>query len=117
MLVKPVHPLNADSPIDVTLFDIVTLVKPVQPSNAQSPIESPLVIITIFRLLISLICGMAIEGIDTSLIGHPKNAESPIDVTLFGIVTLVKPVHPLNTPLPISVTLSGITTLVKPVHP
>ena len=37
-------------------------------------------------------------------------------LTLFGIVTLVKPVQPLNTKFPMLVTLSGIDILVKPVQ-
>ncbi len=38
-------------------------------------------------------------------------------VTLFGIVTLVKPVQPENTELLILVTLFGMVTLVNPVQP
>ena len=38
-------------------------------------------------------------------------------VTLFPIVTLVKPLHPRNASLPMLVTLSPIVTLVKPLHP
>ncbi len=38
MLVKPVQPLNADSPIEVTPFGIVIFVKAVQPINAALPI-------------------------------------------------------------------------------
>ena len=42
-----------------------------------------------------------------------RNADPPIFVTLFGIVTLVKLVQPENAKPPIDVTLSGIVTLVK----
>ena len=45
------------------------------------------------------------------------NALSPIEVTLFPIVTLVKPLQPLNAKSPIEVTLSPIVTLVKPMQP
>ena len=37
--VKPLQPLNAFLPIEVTEFGMVTLVKPVQPLNASSLIE------------------------------------------------------------------------------
>ena len=68
---------------------------------------------------------------------QPENAPSPIDVTLFGIVmlvrlvqlakpftlvtpfcmvTLVKPVQRLNAEPPIDITLLGIVMLVKPVQ-
>ena len=36
---------------------------------------------------------------------------------LFGIVMPVSPEQPLNTPQPIEVTLSGIVKLVRPVQP
>ena len=36
--VKPLQPLNATSPISVTVSGMVTEVKPVQPLNAASPI-------------------------------------------------------------------------------
>ena len=45
------------------------------------------------------------------------NAVDPIDATLSGIVTEVKPEHPLNVSLSIDVTPSGIYTDVKPEHP
>ncbi len=38
-------------------------------------------------------------------------------VTLFGIVTLVKPLQPENAEDPMLVTLFGIVTLVKPLQP
>ena len=37
--VKPMHPENAQSPIDVTLSGMLILVKPMQPENAHSPID------------------------------------------------------------------------------
>ena len=37
-------------------------------------------------------------------------------VTLFGIVTLVKPLQPPNAEDPMLVTLSGIVTLFKPLQ-
>lgn len=48
---------------------------------------------------------------------QPWNALSPIWVTLFGMVTAVKPKQPLNARLPMVVTLSGSVTVVKPVQP
>ena len=37
ILVKPVHPRNAQLSMLVTLFGIVTVVKPEQPENAPQP--------------------------------------------------------------------------------
>ena len=37
-------------------------------------------------------------------------------VTLFPIVTLIKPLHPENALLPMLVTLSGMTMLVNPLQ-
>ena len=48
---------------------------------------------------------------------QPLNANSPIEVTLEGMVTLVNPVQPENAELPIDVTLEGMVTLVNPEHP
>ena len=44
---------------------------------------------------------------------QPLNAKFPIEVTLSGIVTLVRLSHPQNASSPIEVTLSGIVTLVR----
>ena len=44
-------------------------------------------------------------------------AYEPIDVTLSGMVTDVKPLQTANAPLPIDVTLSGMVTDVKPLQP
>ena len=37
--VKPLQPLNAQSPIEVTPVGMVTEVKPLQPLNAEFPID------------------------------------------------------------------------------
>ena len=47
---------------------------------------------------------------------HDLNAESPIEVTLFGIVILVNDEHEENTYLPIDVTLFDIVIFVNDVH-
>ena len=49
MLVKFMQPLNAESPILVTLFGISILVKPVHPLNAKAPII--LTLSDIFKLV------------------------------------------------------------------
>ena len=41
---------------------------------------------------------------------QPENAPSPMEVTLFGMVTEVKPLQPLNAPPPMEVTLFGMVT-------
>ena len=46
-----------------------------------------------------------------------ENTDSPIVVTLFGIVTLVKPVQPWNVEGPMLVTPLGIVTLERLVQP
>ena len=65
ILVKPVQPLNTDSPIIVTLFGISMLVKHVQPENAEEPILITLFGSSIFAILV-----------------HPSNAAFPICVIL-----------------------------------
>jgi hypothetical protein len=62
--VKPLHPENAHTPIEVTLEGIVTEVKAEQSSNAPSPIE------------------VTLSGIVTEVKPlHPENAFFPIEVT------------------------------------
>jgi hypothetical protein len=70
IVVRFEQPKNAHSPIEITLFGIVTLVKSVS-ANAHSPME-----VTLF-------------GIVTLAKDVSANARSPMEVTLFGIVTLV----------------------------
>ena len=54
---------------------------------------------------------------------HPRNAQSPIAVTISGMTMLAREVHPLNAEFAIAVTLiplivSGIVMLVlEPVYP
>ena len=48
---------------------------------------------------------------------QPENAEEPIEVTLSGIVTLVRLEQPKNAEEPMLVTLSGIVMLVRLVQP
>ena len=47
----------------------------------------------------------------------PENAESPMLVTLLGIVTDVRPLQPENAPPPMLVTLLGIVIDVRPLQP
>ena len=88
MLVKPVHPLNARSPILVIEAGIMILVNFVQPENADPPILSPVVITTELNSPF-LIADIAEAGIVAVLIGHPENADSPMLTTESGIVTFV----------------------------
>ena len=70
------HPLNASSPICVTLLGIVTAVRPMHFQNVKSPISVTLL------------------GIVTAVSPvHPAKAPSPISITLLGIVTAVSPVQ------------------------
>jgi hypothetical protein len=51
-LVKPVHPVNALAPIEVTASGIVKVIKPAHPENAPSPITVTLSgIVTLFNLV------------------------------------------------------------------
>jgi hypothetical protein len=45
-----------------------------------------------------------------------SKAPSPIDVTLFGIVTEVRPLQPQKAAFPMDVTLFGIVTEVRPLQ-
>ena len=53
----------------------------------------------------------------TSVRPQPEKAELPIDVTLSGMVTDVKPLQSRKAELSIDVTLSGMVTDVKPLQP
>ena len=48
---------------------------------------------------------------------QPENAQPPMLVTEFGMVTLVKPEQPRKAPRPMLVTELGIVTLVRPEQP
>ena len=47
---------------------------------------------------------------------QPENADFPIRITEFEMVTFVKPLHPENAYSPILATEFGIVTLVKLEH-
>ena len=53
----------------------------------------------------------------TDVFENKENALSPIDVTLSGMVTDVKPLHSRKAYEPIDVTPSGMVTGVKPLQP
>ena len=82
-LIRLLQPLNAESPMHVTLPEMITEVRPLQPENVLS-----LIIVTLL-------------GIDTEvkLLQH-LNADSPIYVTLSGIATEVKLLQPLKAQFP-----------------
>ena len=44
---------------------------------------------------------------------HELKASFPIEVTLFGMIILVRPLHSLKADSPIEVTLSGMLILVR----
>ena len=79
ILVKPLQPLNAFSPISVTLLGMVMLFKPLQPLNAYPPISVTLLgMVMLFKPV------------------QPLNAHQPIPVTLYlsivlGMVTALLP--------------------------
>ena len=96
----------------VTLFPIVTLLNESQPKNAHPSIFSPEMITTSFNTDFGIL-DIAMVGIVAFSIGQPENADLPMLVTLFPIVTLVNEVHSQNAPSPILVTLFGIVILVN----
>ena len=76
MLVRLVQPVNAPSPILVTLLGMMILVTGI-PANQPDPIAgNPSTKVMLVRLV------------------QPVNAPSPILVTLLGIVMLVREVQP-----------------------
>ena len=98
-LVRPLHSVNAEYPMLVTLDGIVTDVSP-QYANAHYPmLVTPSGIVTDVRPL------------------HSVNALDPMLVTLSGIVTDVRPLQPRNVSFPMLVTLDGIVTDVSPLQP
>ena len=90
------QPLNAFSPMLVTLSGIVMLVKLLQLANAYAPM---LVTLSGIVMLVKLL--------------QPLKVELPILVTLSGIVMLVKLLQLAKAELPMLVTLSGIAILVR----
>ena len=110
ILVKLVQPANASLPMLVTLFGMV--IKLVQPANAASPMDVtlPSVGITLFLyptinflLAVSIIQFPALWYFRLPLatvilfkLAQRLNAPSPMLVTLFGMVILVRLVHSLN---------------------
>ena len=95
MLVRLVQPENAEFPMLVTLFGMVMLVRLVQLWNAKSPMLVPLVITTDFNALL-FTNEQAKAGMVADSIGQPENAYSPMYVTLFGIMMLLRLVQPRN---------------------
>ena len=96
MLVKPMQFRNAQSPMLVTSFGIVT-----SPEQAVPSIKIPFTITSGFSF-----CLLVNQGV-------PENAPSPMLVTLLGISMLVKLLHQENAFSPMHVTLPGIVMSVK----
>ena len=109
---------------------MVTLVKPLQPMNALSPIEvTELGIIVFLHPLINVFVAVSIMALQFSRESYtelpqstiklhkplqPPNALSPIEVTELGMVTLVKPLQYWNAYLPIEVTDLGMIVFLHP---
>ena len=111
MLVKDSQPKKASSPILVTLSGIVTFVNP--PGTATS--VSPSFVNK--RLEIDLKEGLPESTEKDMRLMQPLKASSPMLVTLFGIVTLVKEEQAAKAYPPMLVTLFGIVMLVKDSQP
>ena len=95
--VKPLQPLKAPFPIDVTPLPIANDVNPLQPPKAFFPID-----VTLSPRIISFIEVKFWNQLGTDLHNkvtdvnalQPLKADSPIDVTLSPIVTDVNPLQP-----------------------
>ena len=132
MLVRPEHPENALLPMLVTEFGIVMLIKPEQPENAYSMLVTVLGIkefihpaIKVFEAVSMIALQLSRESnfefpVSTTILvrpEQPENAELPMLVTEFGIVTLVRLEQEENAYSPMLVTEFGIVTLVRPEQP
>ena len=115
--------------MEVTELPIETEVKPLQPLKASLPMEVTLLGITVFRQpTISVFVAVSIMALQLSLLSYAVfpdsttmevkplqllKALSPMEVTELGIVTEVKPRHPSKAHLPMEVTELPIVTEVK----
>ena len=75
MSVRDLHPLNAQSPIDVILSGIVMSVRDLHPSNAQSPID----------VILSGIVMLVIEVLPSNALAYISFTGSPLYI--YEIVT------------------------------
>ena len=107
--VKPLQYPKAHSPMDVTLLGIVTEVKPLQSRKALFPMDvtllgiivflhpkmSVLVAVSMIALQLFLESNFGFPDSTTIVVKpQPEKALSPMDVTLWGIITKVKPLQP-----------------------
>ena len=121
--VRPVQPLKADVPIEVTLLGItidVRLFIPLQQLVGMAFTDSPKVNSTIGQSLnTSLLLREQLSAFHTTDVRpeQPLKAPEPIFITPLGISTEFKPTHPLNALFPIDVIRLGIFTEVRLVHP
>jgi len=79
-LVRPEQPLNAQDPILLTLFPIMTLVRLEQPLNAP-------VVLALRDMNPSLMSVTLLGIVRVVRLVQPANAQKPMLATLFGIVT------------------------------
>ena len=109
-LVKPLQPLKALSPIEVTELGMVVFLQPA---------SKVLVAVSIIALQLSLESYLELPlstTIDSKPL-QPEKALPRIEVTELGMVTLVKPLQSSKALSPIEVTELGMVTLVKPLQP
>ena len=102
MLVKDEQSKNAKSPIEVTPSGIVYDVNPAGANDLSSP--------STIKHRLSADAYVPLNVVNEE---HCINGLPTIEVTLSGIVMLVKELHPEKACSPIEVTLSGIVMLVK----
>ena len=119
--------------MDVTPAGISMLVNPLQPENAYSPMDvTPAGIFVFLQPCIRVFVSFSIMALQLSLLSYTVlpasttmlfnplqslNASDPMDVTPAGISMLVNPLQPLNASDPMDVTPAGISMLVNPLQP
>ena len=105
--------------MEVTLLGIFTVVSPLHSKAASPMVVTPSPMVTDFRLLQSV---KAFLPMDSTLLGivtdvrpvHSLNAPSPMEVTPLPILMDFMPLQPPNALMPIDFTLSGMVMELRP---
>ena len=107
--------------MEVTLLGMVIEVSHEQPENAGYPIKRVPSFIVHDAIVLSTTSTRYVSAYRqlfiTGRLVQPEKADSPIDVTLLGMVTEVRPEQPEKADHPMDVTLLGMVTEVKPEQP
>ena len=104
------HEENALFPMDVTLLGMVTVVRPIHEENALFPMDVTLLgmvvvlhpitnsLVDVFMIALQLLREsydkLPLSTLTEVRLEHQPKAELPMDVTLLGMVTEVRPEQP-----------------------